>query len=321
MIVGDFNAHTGMDDLPINRNGKLLNSLIKRRDLNMMNKEDICTGHITREDPNGTKSVIDYILANTGMIPRITKMIIDDQHKYKISRYIKRKGENKEIPIDHNVILVEIQSYPKKKAEKTTKWDFKNEENLKKFKQLSGKIKFKEQWDTNGNIDIKYNTWMRQMKSMMYQTLKRITFKHQPRYKETRFLIKKKSKLNRLIKKVKTIRKEGVIIKYLENKREILIEDITQKLENETAEKMNKKLEKITNKGDPTNEIWKLRKKNQTKIETMYPVQDKEGELISEKTAIQDRYTEYYEELLKNRNPHDEYEMHAITIEEEQGYI
>ena len=317
MIVGDFNAHTGMDNLPINRNGKLLNNLIKRRDLNIINKEDICTGHITREDPNGTKSVIDYVLANTGMISRITKMMIDDQHKYKISRYIKRNGDHKEIPIDHNIILVEIQSFPKKKADKTTKWDFKNEENLKKFKQLTEKIKFKEQWDTSGNIDKKYNSWMRQIKSMMYQTLNRITLKHQPRYKETRFLIKKKSKLNRLIKKAKTIRKEGVVIKYLENKREILIEEITQKLENETAEKMNKKLDRITNKGDPTNEIWKIRKKNQAKIETMYPVQDKEGEMISEKTAIQDRYIEYYEELLKNRTPHDEYEMHAKTIEEE----
>ena len=31
----------------------------------------------------------------------------------------------------------------------------------------------------------------------------------------------------------------------------------------------------------------------------MYPVQDKNGEMISEKSAIQNRYSEYYEELLK----------------------
>ena len=317
MILGDFNAHTGMDNLPINKNGKLLNNLIQRRDLNMINKESICTGHITREDPNGTKSVIDYVLANTGMISRINKMIIDDQHNYKISRYIKRNGVSKEIPIDHNIITIDVHSYPKKKSDKITKWDFKNKENLKKFQQLTGKTKFKEKWDEKGNIDTKYNTWLRQIKSLMYQTLKRITVKHQPKYKETRYLIRKKSKLNRLIKKIKKIRKDGVVIKYLEQKRTTLIEEVTQKLENETGEKMNKKLERITNQADPTNELWQLRKRIQSKIETMYPVQDKNGEMISEKSAIQNRYSEYYEELLKNRCPHNEYEMHANIIEEE----
>ena len=216
MILGDFNAHTGMDNLPINKNGKLLNNLIQRRDLNMINKESICTGHITREDPNGTKSVIDYVLANTGMISRINKMIIDDQHNYKISRYIKRNGVSKEIPIDHNIITIDVHSYPKKKSDKITKWDFKNKENLKKFQQLTGKTKFKEKWDEKRNIDTKYNTWLRQIKSLMYQTLKRITVKHQPKYKETRYLIRKKSKLYRLIKKAKMIRKDGVIINSLE---------------------------------------------------------------------------------------------------------
>ena len=120
MILGDFNAHTGMDDLPINKNGKLLNNLIQRRDITMMNKESICTGHIIREDLNDTKSTIDYVLANTRMVPRITKMNIDDQHKYTISRYIKRNGVSKEIPIDHNIIIVDVKSFPKRKSDKIT---------------------------------------------------------------------------------------------------------------------------------------------------------------------------------------------------------
>ena len=67
----DFNAHVGCDENGIkgnhnkvNKSGEILRSLIQRRSLHLMNNSKICTGKWTREDPNGTKSILDMVIAN-----------------------------------------------------------------------------------------------------------------------------------------------------------------------------------------------------------------------------------------------------------------
>ena len=74
IIIGDFNAHTGLDSLPINTNGKNLNALLERRNLINVNEQDICKGKYTREDKNGTKTVIDYVLADQNILNKIKEV-------------------------------------------------------------------------------------------------------------------------------------------------------------------------------------------------------------------------------------------------------
>ena len=71
ILMGDFNAHVGSDENGIdgnhnnvNKSGEILRSLIQRRNLHLMNNSKKCTGKWTREDPNGTKSILDMIIAN-----------------------------------------------------------------------------------------------------------------------------------------------------------------------------------------------------------------------------------------------------------------
>ena len=94
LIIGDFNAHTGSDGLPLNKNGKMLNSLIERRELVNLNNDNICNGKFTREDPKGTRTIIDYAIIDNSLRCKVKSFLIDDEHKYKISRYKKVNKKN-----------------------------------------------------------------------------------------------------------------------------------------------------------------------------------------------------------------------------------
>ena len=135
LIIGDFNAHTGTDSLNINYNGKGLNSLIERRDLINLNNLKTCQGKYTREDVKGTKTIIDYAIADANLASKVTKIIIDDDHKYKLYGYRKVNNRYKETPTDHNSIIIDLQIPIEKKNEKRTIWNLSNTKNLQKFKK------------------------------------------------------------------------------------------------------------------------------------------------------------------------------------------
>ena len=94
MIIGDFNAKVGCDDEGVKGNhpeistsGRNLRNLCERRNLYIMNNSEITEGLWTREDPNSSKSVLDYVIANEEMKLQITKIRIDESHEYKLSRH------------------------------------------------------------------------------------------------------------------------------------------------------------------------------------------------------------------------------------------
>ena len=94
----DFNAHVGRE-IPnnpheLNRNGRKLLKLIKKRDLELVNKSELCEGLITRtlKTKNGTEnSIVDYVLLTKNLVPFLVKMSIDDKREKALTNF----GENK----------------------------------------------------------------------------------------------------------------------------------------------------------------------------------------------------------------------------------
>ena len=153
LIIGDFNAHTGSDSLPLNQNGKRLNSLIERRELVNLNIENICKGKFTREDPKGTRTIIDYAITDYNLRCKVKSVLIDDHHKYKICRYKKVDNVTKEITTDHNSMIIQMEIPIEKHKFRKTIWNLSNKDCQQTFKINSEKVQMKETWETEGDIN------------------------------------------------------------------------------------------------------------------------------------------------------------------------
>ena len=307
IIIGDFNAHTGLDSLPINTNGKNLNALLERRNLINVNEQDICKGKYTREDKNGTKTVIDYVLADQNILNKIKEVYIDDQHKYQMHRYRKINNKSQEIATDHNPILIKMEIEIGNKKEKVTRWNFNNKECLEKFKKETTHIIMKEQWNNEGDINEKYKRWEKQITGLMYKCFQRITLKDKPVNTEVKNLIITKRKLNQKICEIQNLNlTSNIVITKLRERKTELIEEITTKININRGKRNKIKLDEMV-KGNIKNEIWQIRKRNISKADTKHAVKDLKGEIITTKENILSRYQEYYKELLQNREIPQEY--------------
>ena len=115
-VVGDFNSKLSMSNgkvSSLSSNGTLLNEVLGRYDLQVLNFSEMCKGKWTRvEDKNGNTemSVIDYMMATEHMV-KMTQEIIIDEEKLLAPFWIrksKHKGTTRQHS-DHNVFLVSME--------------------------------------------------------------------------------------------------------------------------------------------------------------------------------------------------------------------
>jgi predicted secreted protein len=78
--MGDFNAHTGLDQSPVDTAGRLLLNRAESMGLHMLNGTPTCTGSITRteHDVSGkcTSTAIDYVFVSQSLLPHVERLII-----------------------------------------------------------------------------------------------------------------------------------------------------------------------------------------------------------------------------------------------------
>ena len=310
IIIGDMNAHVGNDSMGIpentniiSRNGTKLRDLNTRRQLTLMNASNKCKGLWTREDPNGTKSAIDLVLANEEMQPIIKRMKIDEEGEWKLSRYRKILGEQQEKQTDHNTIIVELNLSRGITTTKTTIWNLRNEEALNKFSKLTEDIEMRETWDGSGDPDTKYNRWERQLKETMYTCFKRITIKNKIGNPKINKAITQKKVIRKEIRELKKRKetREGVVVKAMEKILQEKVTEIADMIDEERKKVIENRMEKMMKGNKASCEIWKIRKNVTRKIDQRLAIENEEGKLITDKTEIKARYAQYYEELLKVR--------------------
>ena len=321
LLVGDFNAHIGCDEEglennhpEINQNGRKLRSVIERRNLALLNGSKLCEGMWTREDPNGKRSVLDYAISNEKMLPHIVSMKIDEEHQYKISRY--KKGV--ETPSDHNTIFVTLDMKVDKKTSKRTIWNYKNQECLDNYTAETSQALFNSNWEEDGDTNTKYKRWIKQVKTIMYKCIKRITISGKKANTETKRLLQVKRSIN---KEINHIKQNGVKNSFLYKYYLTRIKEINRQVSDEIIKmknvKIQKRLDKIAeNKSSISNEIWNIRRKAIGKSDPKLVIKSKDGVKLYADIDIKNRYKQYYEELLEPREPSEGYSEHAKEIEQ-----
>ena len=319
MIIGDFNAHIGNDEEGIegnlkkkNKNGRLLREFVKRQNLTIINKQQKCTGKWTREDPKGTRSIIDYVISNWEMNEIINSMKIDDEHQHKITRYQKKKGKPVATPSDHNTIFVEIEEETKVQITKEKRWNYNNEEGLERYRKATENINMTEKWESGDDINKKYKRWMKQVKTVMYQTIQRITIQTSNKTSEIKNLIKRKQQgIRELIQLKKKGITKGIVVNIIQQHVDTMIAQIIEKNEQQKVRRLQNRLQNAAKKSTIANEIWSIRKGVTNKKDPKMAIKSKDGKTkLTDKNKIQERYKEYFKELLINRKTNEEYLEH-----------
>ena len=311
LIIGDFNAHVGNDNLgiegnknKINRNGRKLREIMERRNLTLLNNTDLCKGLWTRIGNEG-KSAIDLAVCNEEMLNLIHDMKIDEERDYVLSRIKKVDGKHVEVPSDHNTIVINVEGEVKKTISKEVVWNMTNKQDQLRFKRITESTKFKEQWKNSKDINRKYNRWEKQLKSLMHQSFKRSTIKPGQGNSKTREIINQKRKIRRRMGELEKLQQndkdEYTNLKLNLNKK---IEEIAEEQDKDRANRIKKRMDAILMTGaDRRNEIWKIRKKATNTKEPKLAIKNENGELLTDKADILNRYNEYYTNLLQPRPP------------------
>ena len=120
------------------RNGKLLMEVVEENDLIVVNASDICEGVITRQRDTidrSEKSVIDFFIVCQNLFSLIKRMKVDEEKKYSLCSYSKKKGVVNIKNSDHNLLYIEVakrwKTFVGNKREEI--FNFNDEEGFSKF--------------------------------------------------------------------------------------------------------------------------------------------------------------------------------------------
>ena len=259
LIVGDFNAHTGLLGERNNKNGNLLENIIEKNNLTMLNKTPDCEGKITWE-ARGLKSAIDYAITNRQMFKYYKNMKIDEmKHKFDLSDHclteVNLEMNTSKGPVEQEN-LTEVNCFTQERMEKFNR-DVKNDlrtiENEEINMELIDKI-----IETAANKNLK-----RKMKRK--RGIKKDKGQYEPIWinADIKKEIKLRKKYNRL--------KRNNLNKQVEEKFNKMYKLQKEKVKNKIKEETYKHEKKITDeiKKDKNKKLWEninyLRGKNKNK--------------------------------------------------------
>ena len=140
IIEGDPNQQTG--------NGKILEGIIKRHALNVMNGvKQNCSGKIKRRritSKVSEESIIDFVIVCEAVVEMISEVNIDEERKFVLTRYTKTKKRNRVKESDHNSVITYINTTwnKNKDSNRIEIYSFKDQNGLKKFKEMTSKDNF-----------------------------------------------------------------------------------------------------------------------------------------------------------------------------------
>ena len=125
-----------------NYNGKLFQEFLERNpNLTVVNSLPICEGLITRMRTKGEiteKSVLDFFVVCSRILPYVTKMVIDEDKKHILTNYKVCKIGRRATDSDHFTEYMDVNlKFKIEKSERKEIFKFKDESSLKTFTKIT----------------------------------------------------------------------------------------------------------------------------------------------------------------------------------------
>ena len=295
LVLGDFNCKIG-DAIPGNDNrvskgGRLLQKMVLKKSLTILNAENICNGLWTRVQHGKKlqKSVIDYMVVNDDLKRKVYKMTVDEEKLY--GAYHKDFA-GKKTHSDHNAILLNTDlTLAEQKSEKK---GIMTRKSYCKYKLLLQEYNIDDLF-TKGNIQDNYNKWSEAVQKAIDKS--KVIIKKKVPCQEVRQLTSIKKRLRKELKNEK-IKENRTLLKERIN---LIRNHIIKELKKARGNAIKHIVQNIKNKSNNGSQIWDLKKKINRKPRLQKALKSKEGKNLVVKEEIIDEYEKYYKELLKTK--------------------
>ena len=302
ILIGDLNAKIGCKEDGIEGNneeqneaGKALLNLEKVTQGTIINKTPKCKGQWTRVNTkNGSeKAILDYVMTNESVYDDIIEMKIDEEKLYRLTNY---KG--KEIKeTDHNTIIIEINdTRQQQKRDKKVIWNTKNKDGWEIYKENTERNKDLDQTWESKDVQKEWKEWMKVVNKILGESLGKIRISDKNRQgidNEIRELMQEKREVRRKTNLTKNTENKNILI----GRRKEIEAQIKKKIGENEEKKIYEMTEKLSDKKNNNKELWKIKRRTQTKQSSAFSVRNKEGNDITNPDDIKKRVSEYYNEL------------------------
>ena len=272
IIEMDANAKLGPNYIPrdphsISPIGKLLEGIIQRQNLYVVNGSRQCKGNITRKRTTKNKveqSVIDIVLVSSDLIGHLESLEIDEERRHVLTKIRKTKKGIIKKENDHNILVTIFNNTfeSNETKEKEEVYNLKNKDCQKKFKKYTSNTNMLSSvLDSDEHINLLTDRLIRKIHGCIASTFKKV-----------RITNNKKSKLERLYGKLSELKED----KNIDAKQEEVAK-IVEKIAEQEHEKYNRIVTKLSNTKhqDKLNvqSFWKILRDLQSHCSEEYPRQ------------------------------------------------
>ena len=310
VIQIDANASLGPewindDPNPQTTNGKLFADFLERNPaLIVVNSLNICKGLITRcrKTINKTeKSVLDFFLVNSVMLPFVEEMKIDDTDEYTLSNHSQNKKNRGSVNSDHRPLILKMNlEFTKLKPQRKEQFNFKTEDCQQLFTEITEATDTLTKCFANDFSDeIQCKMWEKNLERIFYRAFKkkRVVNSTKKSNSQNDFLLEERRKL---IKKTARHPTPEISIMISELEEKIGLENI-QMNTNHMRSQLTSGSNFVTTHN--TNGCWSLVKKVRPKYLPTVPVGkiNKEGKLTTNQEGLKELYLETFLWRLRDR--------------------
>ena len=319
IIQCDANAKLGKNIYPEDpheqsENGSIVEELVSRNALFILNFNEKCRGTITRSRNTTMRSeasIIDYIIVCEDMMNFFMNMHIDDARKFVLTHYSTRNGRASKTESDHNILHAKFNiKIPKAQATiKREVFNFKDKNCQDKFKEVTDKTTKLSSCFQNPehSFDTQTESFLKQLDKVFHQCFSkiRITNKTKVTKDDLQLLIKQKCKTLEFLDGAKS----DLMIKWFTNYKNMLESKICQLTSEKSAAIIKEQVGHLdTLSGNFCQSgMWKVKRKiYPTLTEPPTAKLDEAGNLITEVEPLKNLYLRTYVHRLRQRQMKDD---------------